>query len=116
MNAPWKSGGGNGRDQFAAYICDEASLDVLRPVAMEMGWQPEKCNKGGLRNAFPLLPTRARARATASCDGRGCSSSSGLHRNPLLMHHQWEDVVLVGFSSVDESDIAYCMDLATECC
>ena len=67
-----------------------------------------------VRLSFPLLPTRARA--TASCDGRGCSSSSGLHRNPLLMHHQWEDVVLVGFSSVDESDIAYCMDLATECC
>ena len=59
MNAPWKSGGGNGRDQFAAYICDEASLDVLRPVAMEMGWQPEKCNKGGLRNAVQSLSITA---------------------------------------------------------
>ncbi|WP_067732901.1 pilus assembly protein CpaE [Novosphingobium naphthalenivorans] len=59
MNAPWKSGSPNGRDQFAAYLCDEASLDVLRPVAMEMGWQPEKCNKGGLRNAVQSLSITA---------------------------------------------------------
>ncbi|KHK92976.1 P-loop NTPase family protein [Novosphingobium malaysiense] len=59
MNAPWKTGSGNGRDQFAAYLCDEASLDVLRPVAMEMGWQPEKCNKGGLRNAVQSLSITA---------------------------------------------------------
>jgi len=59
MNAPWKSGAGNGRDQFAAYLCDEASLDVLRPVAMELGWQPEKCNKGGLRNAVQSLSITA---------------------------------------------------------
>jgi pilus assembly protein CpaE len=52
MNAPWKA---NGRDTFAAYICDEASLDVLRPVAAEMGWAPEKCAKGGLRNAVQSL-------------------------------------------------------------
>jgi pilus assembly protein CpaE len=31
------------------------ALDVLRPVAIEMGWQPEKCNKGGLRNAVQSL-------------------------------------------------------------
>ncbi|MCJ2177223.1 pilus assembly protein CpaE [Novosphingobium album (ex Hu et al. 2023)] len=59
MNAPWKSGSPNGRDQFAAYLCDEASLDVLRPVAMELGWQPEKCNKGGLRNAVQSLSITA---------------------------------------------------------
>jgi len=59
MNAPWKSGGPSGRDQFAAYLCDEASLDVLRPVAIEMGWQPEKCNKGGLRNAVQSLSITA---------------------------------------------------------
>lgn len=58
MNAHWKSGP-NGRDQFAAYLCDEASLDVLRPIAMEMGWQPEKCNKGGLRNAVQSLSITA---------------------------------------------------------
>lgn len=59
MNAHWKTGSPNGRDQFAAYLCDEASLDVLRPIAMEMGWQPEKCNKGGLRNAVQSLSITA---------------------------------------------------------
>ncbi len=55
MNAPWKAGSQGNRGMFAAYLCDEASLDVLRPVAIEMGWQPEKCNKGGLRNAVQSL-------------------------------------------------------------
>jgi Flp pilus assembly protein, ATPase CpaE len=59
MNAPFKSGLPGGRDQFAAYLCDEASLDVVRPVAMEMGWQPEKCCKGGLRNAVQSLSITA---------------------------------------------------------
>jgi pilus assembly protein CpaE len=55
MNAPWKPGPNGGRDVFASFICDENSLDVLRPVVIEMGWQPEKCNKGGLRNAVQSL-------------------------------------------------------------
>lgn len=59
MNAPWKPGPLGNRDPFAAYICDETSLDVLRPVAIEMGWQPEKCNKGGLRNAVQSLSIAA---------------------------------------------------------
>ncbi len=59
MNAPWKSGSPNGRDPFAAFICDEAALDVLRPVVIEMGWQPEKCAKGGLRNAVQSLSITA---------------------------------------------------------
>ncbi|GFE74437.1 pilus assembly protein CpaE [Novosphingobium sp. TCA1] len=59
MNAPWKSGGPGGRDQFAAFMYDEASLDVLRPIALEMGWQPEKCCKGGLRNAVQSLSVTA---------------------------------------------------------
>ena len=59
MNAPWKSGSQGNRDAFAAYICDESSLDVLRPVIIEMGWQPEKCNKGGLRNAVQSLSISA---------------------------------------------------------
>src|SRR6187455_3861701 len=59
MNAPWKAGSPNGRDPFAAFICDEAALDVLRPVIIEMGWQPEKCNKGGLRNAVQSLSISA---------------------------------------------------------
>lgn len=59
MNAPWKPGSPNGRDPFNAFICDEASLDVLRPVVIELGWQPEKCHKGGLRNAVQSLSITA---------------------------------------------------------
>ena len=59
MNAPWKPGPLGNRDPFAAFICDEAALDVLRPVVIEMGWQPEKCNKGGLRNAVQSLSISA---------------------------------------------------------
>lgn len=59
MNAPWKPGTPGGRDPFAAFICDEAALDVLRPVVIELGWQPEKCNKGGLRNAVQSLSITA---------------------------------------------------------
>ncbi|HUQ13082.1 MAG TPA: pilus assembly protein CpaE [Novosphingobium sp.] len=59
MNAPWKPVSATGRDAFAAFICDEAALDVLRPVVVEMGWQPEKCNKGGLRNAVQSLSITA---------------------------------------------------------
>src|SRR5579864_7446208 len=59
MNAPWKAGSAGGRDAYAAFFCDEVSLDVLRPVVIEMGWQPEKCNKGGLRNAVQALSISA---------------------------------------------------------
>jgi pilus assembly protein CpaE len=52
MNAPWKNGQ---RDMFAAYVCDDASLDVLRPLAADLGWAPEKCAKGGLRSAVQAL-------------------------------------------------------------
>ncbi|NVD45460.1 pilus assembly protein CpaE [Qipengyuania atrilutea] len=58
MSAQWKPNGGN-RDSFAAFICDEGALDVLRPVVIELGWQPEKCNKGGLRNAIQSLSVSA---------------------------------------------------------
>ena len=37
MNEPWKSAGQGNRDLFAAFLCDDASLDVLRPVVIEMG-------------------------------------------------------------------------------
>lgn len=59
MNAPWKAGSHGSRDPFNAYLCDDSSLDVLRPVVIEMGWQPEKCNKGGLRNAVQSLSITA---------------------------------------------------------
>ena len=59
MSASLKSGMPGNRDAFAAYLCDETALDVLRPVVIEMGWQPEKCNKGGLRNAIQSLSVSA---------------------------------------------------------
>ena len=59
MSASWKSGMPGNRDPFAAYLCDEAALDILRPVVIELGWQPEKCNKGGLRNAIQSLSVSA---------------------------------------------------------
>ncbi|OCC25239.1 pilus assembly protein CpaE [Croceicoccus estronivorus] len=59
MNAPWKPGMSGNRDPFAAYVCDDTTLDQLRPVIIEMGWPPEKCNKGGLRNAVQSLSISA---------------------------------------------------------
>ena len=59
MSAQWKPGPLGNREPFSAYICDDAALDVLRPVVIEMGWQPEKCNKGGLRNAIQSLSISA---------------------------------------------------------
>ncbi len=59
MNAPWKAGLPGNRDPFAAFVCDDATLDQLRPAIIEMGWPPEKCNKGGLRNAVQSLSISA---------------------------------------------------------
>lgn len=54
MNAPWKPGPAN-RDSFAAYVCDEGTLDIMRPLAADFGWAPEKCVRGGLRSAVQAL-------------------------------------------------------------
>lgn len=59
MNAPWKPAPHGNRDPFAAYLCDDAALEVLRPVVAELGWPPEKCNRGGLRNAVQSLSISA---------------------------------------------------------
>ncbi|MDR7101800.1 pilus assembly protein CpaE [Croceicoccus sp. BE223] len=63
MNAPWAPGGGNAghgdRDSFAAFLCDEATTDVVRNAASELGLPHEKCNKGGLRNAVQTLSVSA---------------------------------------------------------
>lgn len=55
MNAPWKPGSAQNRESFAAYVCDEATLDVMRPLAADFGWPPEKCVRGGLRSAIQSL-------------------------------------------------------------
>ena len=61
MNAPWSPSRNNGsnRDPFAAYICDEQTADMIRPICTELGWPSEKVHKGGLRNAVQSLSVSA---------------------------------------------------------
>src|SRR5687768_14159004 len=59
MNAPFSARGGGLRDPFTAFVSDDATADLLRPVAVEHGWSPEKVNKGGLRNAVQSLSVSA---------------------------------------------------------
>jgi len=58
MNAPFQARAGL-RDPFTAFVCDDATADMLRPIAVEHGWAPEKVNKGGLRNAVQSLSVSA---------------------------------------------------------
>lgn len=55
MNAPWTPNRVGTRDPFVAFVCDENTAESLRPIAVELGWAPEKVNKGGLRNAVQTL-------------------------------------------------------------
>lgn len=59
MNAPWnpnkRSGGLALREPFAAFVCDDATAEAIRPIVAEVGWPGDKINKGGLRNAVQAL-------------------------------------------------------------
>ena len=59
MNAPWTPARTTVRDPFVAFVCDEATAEALRPITVELGWAPEKVNKGGLRNAVQTLSVSA---------------------------------------------------------
>ncbi|MFN3944372.1 MAG: pilus assembly protein CpaE [Allosphingosinicella sp.] len=60
MNAPFHaSRPASLRDPFTAFVCDEETAEMLRPIAVEHGWAPEKVNKGGLRNAVQTLSVSA---------------------------------------------------------
>ncbi|HKR16798.1 pilus assembly protein CpaE [Rhizorhapis sp.] len=60
MNAPWRPGGTAAlREPFSAFVCDDASFDLVRMICSEMGWSPEKVHKGGLRNAVQSLSVSA---------------------------------------------------------
>jgi pilus assembly protein CpaE len=59
MNAPFNPARIGTRDPFVAYVCDETTAEALRPIVTEMGWAPEKVNKGGLRNAVQSLSVSA---------------------------------------------------------
>ena len=59
MNAPYNPGRAANREPFVAYVCDETTAEALRPIVVELGWTPEKVNKGGLRNAVQSLSVSA---------------------------------------------------------
>ncbi|USU04760.1 pilus assembly protein CpaE [Sphingomonadaceae bacterium OTU29LAMAA1] len=59
MNAPWKPAGVGHREPFAAYVCDDTTVETLRPIAAELGWSVDKVHKGGLRNAVQSLSVSA---------------------------------------------------------
>ncbi len=58
MNAPFNPRAGM-RDPFTAFVCEDATAELVRGVAIEHGWAPEKVNKGGLRNAIQSLSVAA---------------------------------------------------------
>lgn len=59
MNAPFPIRGAAAREPFAAFVCDDATADLLKPVATENGWDHGHINKGGLRNAVQTLSVSA---------------------------------------------------------
>ena len=40
MNAPFHPRTAGLREPFAAFVCDEATAETMRPIAIEMGWNP----------------------------------------------------------------------------
>ncbi len=59
MNAPFNPRGSTTREPFAAFLCDDSTADLIRPIAAEMGWPLERISKGGLRNAVTTLSVSA---------------------------------------------------------
>lgn len=59
MNAPFNPSSVSARDPFQAYVCDEETAEMLKPIVSELGWAQEKVNKGGLRNAVQSLSITA---------------------------------------------------------
>ena len=59
MNAPFRPSSPHTREPFAAYLCDDDTVDLIRPVANDMGWAVDKVHRGGLRNAVQSLSITA---------------------------------------------------------
>lgn len=59
MNAPFAPQRAAHREPFVAFVCDETTAEAIRPIAIEQGWNPDKVNKGGLRNAVQTLSVSA---------------------------------------------------------
>ncbi len=58
MNAPFNPKQQT-RNPFAAYVCDDSSSELLKPLIFELGWAPESVNKGGLKAAVQSLSVAA---------------------------------------------------------
>jgi len=59
MNAPFNAKQPQTRNPFAAFVCDDASAELLKPLIFDLGWPPESVNKGGLRAAVQSLAVSA---------------------------------------------------------
>ena len=62
MNAPWtpaRRPAVTTRDPFVAFVCDDATAEIVRSAATEMSWPADKINRGGLRNAVQTLSVSA---------------------------------------------------------
>ncbi len=55
MTKPFNPRTASLRDPFTAFVCDDATADMMRSVALDFGWAPEKVLDGGLRNAVQQL-------------------------------------------------------------
>ncbi|ARR51969.1 Flp pilus assembly protein ATPase CpaE [Rhizorhabdus wittichii] len=59
MNAPFNAKQQQTRNPFAAFVTDDVSSELLKPLVFELGWAPESVNKGGLRAAIQSLSVSA---------------------------------------------------------
>jgi len=59
MNAPFPPGKQTTRNPFAAYVCDDASVELLKPLVFELGWPVESVTKTALRGAIQSLSVAA---------------------------------------------------------
>jgi len=59
MNAPFPPGKQATRNPFAAYVCDDASVELLKPLVFELGWPVESVTKTALRGAIQSLSVAA---------------------------------------------------------
>jgi pilus assembly protein CpaE len=59
MNAPFNPKGQQTRNPFAAFVCDDISVELLKPLVFELGWPTEAVTKSGLRGAVQSLSVSA---------------------------------------------------------
>jgi pilus assembly protein CpaE len=63
MNAQWMSSrraaSNEARDLFSAFVCDDATHEMLKPLINDLNWPSEKIFKGGVRNAIQTLSVSA---------------------------------------------------------